>query len=369
MSGFLFVYDSVIKIRYNNTGGYMRPFKIILSCIALIVSAIIVWSVHSGNQKTTISHGPTATAAPATIGDSDVLADAWIYPDDPKALTQLQKIGRLQAARIEFLHVADDGTLEQYDQSADYPNGYSAENVALLKKHSNEQYITVSGLFDGTQKAIENKQTIPKIVALANKTDFNVELDWEDFGSWTPTYCAHYKAFVTQLRQALQASGKKLAIDGPAIHDQVSQDWYQWKYEELTPLVDQVVMMVYDNQYDEGAGTGIAPEQWSLDCMAWLKQKAGTHKAIVGVAAYGYIGDTATNRIAVNTSQEVARRAQVLSVSRTADEELKAHRGTQFYVYADGRTMTTRLHQVEQSGFKHLSVWSLGSNPWFPEAE
>lgn len=342
----------------------MKIVKITLAMCALIVSCFIVNDVYSGDKKP-MPNTSVAEVAAAPLPGSKVLADAWIYPDDPKSFPKLKEVGQVNAVKIEFLHVNDDGTLEQLDQSEDYPNGYSPENVAFVKEHSREQYITVSGLFDGTQQAMDDPATIPTIVALANKTDFNVELDWEEFGSWTDDYYTNYKQFVKDLRRELQKTDKKLMIDGPAIHDQTSQDWYKWKYEELAPLVDYVVMMVYDNQFDEGAGSAIAPRQWSLDSMQWLKEKAGK-KAIAGIAAYGYTADESRNRMASNTSEQVARLARGAEVVRTADGELKAQSGDHHYVYSDKTTMMLRLDQVEESGLNRLSVWSLGSNPWFP---
>lgn len=303
-------------------------------------------------------------AAPVYVAGTRVMAEAWIYPDDPKSFEQLEKVGPVQAVKIEFLHINDDGTVRQIDESDDSPNGYSQKNVDFLKRHSNEQYITVSGLYDGTNMAMDDHKTVFAIANLADKTGFNVELDWEDYGSWTPEYYKKYKSFITKLRTKLHESGKKLTIDGPAINDQTSQDWYQWKYEELAPLVDNVVMMVYDSQFDTGVGGAVAPKQWSADSIQWLHDKAGG-KGIVGIASHGYIGDRATNHIAVNNSESIARRARGLAIERTPDGELQAMRDDTLYVYADVRTMQMRLRQVEAAGFNRLSVWSIGSNPWF----
>ena len=98
--------------------------------------------------------------------------------------------------------------------------------------------------------------------------------------------------------------------------------------------------------------------------MQWLHDKAG-RKGIVGIASHGYSGDRQTNHIAVNNSDNIARRAKGLAIERTADGELQAVRDDTVYVYADERTMQMRLGQVQEAGFKRLSVWSIGSNPWF----
>lgn len=295
------------------------------------------------------------------------LLDAWMYPDEPRAQDALQNTPNIHALKAEFFHVKDDGWVERIDQSPQTPNGYSPELAALIKRHSREQYITVSATMDASTKAMRNPNTIPRLLSLAEKTGFGIELDWEEYGRWTPEYYHNYKDFLRELRPALQAKGLKLMIDGPPIYDSTSQSWYQWKYEELSDLTDEIVMMVYDNQFDTGVGGSIAPGPWSLDCMSWLKDKTDG-KGIAGVAAYGYRGQYDSGRITVNTSDTISRLVGAsLDIIRNDDGELTADDGTTFYAYADEQTMQTRRSQVQQSGLQRLSVWSLGSNPWFPD--
>ncbi len=292
------------------------------------------------------------------------LYDAWVYPDAPGAMQTLRSAGNINAIKAEFLHVNDDGSLEQITKSESAPNGYSPDNVAFMKRYSREQYVTVSGTVQGTEQAMRDRKTITGMADMANKTGFGIELDWEEYGQWTPEYYRSYKTFVTRLATELHADGHRLIIDGPPIYDQSSQAWYQWKYEELAPLVDSIVMMIYDNQYDMGVGTSIAPKNWSLDCMQWLKRTAGD-KGTAGIAAYGYSGNKDTGRIAVNSSTHIRRQIGSLNIDRNSDGELVATSGQNFYAYADQQTLQTRLGQVKQSDIGRLSVWSLGDNPWF----
>lgn len=343
----------------------MQKLALTICSAVMLCSGVIIGQPSTPSPNPLPKIPPNETNKITFIPGTKVMADAWIYPDDQHSFKKLEEVGRVQAVKIEFLHVEDDGSLHEIIANEESPNGYSLQNVALIKQHSNQQFVTISGMMDGTSAAMEDSDTIPTIVAMAQKTGFNIELDWEGYGAWTSEYYQQYKKFVGDLRKSLNTKGKKLAIDGPPIPDQASQNWYEWKYEELTPLVDQIVMMVYDNHYDHGPGAAIAPKQWSLDCMEWLKQKSGTKKGVVGVASHGYAGNRIDGQIQTNTSNFVARRAQGVTSSRTADGELLAARPSWYFVYADERTMQTRLEQVQQSGFNRLSVWSLGSNPWF----
>lgn len=365
---------------------YIRTMIVLTGCI--LFAAVSLVHVKTGQLSTKLQKVAALSAqeqVPDDTSDGDVLGtqiendspdaaanqinapllyDAWMYPDAPGAMQALRTAGNINALKAEFLHINDDGDLEQILQTESTPNGYSADNVAQIKKYSHAQFITVSGTMQGTEQAMRDPQTISGIVDMANKTGFGVELDWEEFGQWSPEYYQNYKTFVRQLASRLHATGHRLAIDGPPIYDASSQSWYQWKYEELAPLVDSVVMMVYDNQYDMGVGSSIAPQSWSLDCMEWLKRTAGS-KAVVGVAAYGYSGDRNSGRIAVNTSNQIRRRAGSLHITRNADGELVASHAQSFYSFADQQTLDVRRAQVQKSGIHRLSVWSLGDNPWF----
>jgi len=338
----------------------------VLQNIMLTVSAVALVASLSPAQAIIHDFGGSS-AHMKTVSGSTIAADAWVYPAEPKALETLKRTKSIQAVKAEFLHIGDDGSVEQINQSREMPNGYSPSVVDTIKDHSNEQYITVSGSLDGTTATMDQSdETISKMVALANKTDFGIELDWEDFGQWDKAYYTHYKQFVQKLASVLHDHGHKLMIDGPPIYDETSQSWYQWRYEELQPLVDGIVMMAYDNQFDTGVGNSIAPDDWTKQCLQWLSEKTDG-KGIAGVAAYGYSGNSGDNRIAVNTSDEIKRRAGDARFTRNKDGELTAERNGTFYDYADKQTMDVRLKQVEESGLSRASVWSLGSNPWFKE--
>ncbi|HKR82023.1 MAG TPA: glycosyl hydrolase family 18 protein [Candidatus Saccharimonadales bacterium] len=315
------------------------------------------------NIQTTSDNTPAASLA-----DTDMTYDTWIYPDAPNALQALQDGRHIDTVKAEFLHVNDDGTLEQINQSEVTPNGYSPANVAIMSQHSRQQYITVSGTMAGTAVAMQNSaQTIQTMVNLANKAGFGIELDWEEFGQWTPEYYTNLKSFLRDLKRTLHENGHNLMIDGPPIYDQNSQNWYQWKYEELAPLADQIVMMAYDNQYDTGAGNSIAPTDWFRSCLTWLRAKTGD-KAVAGIASYGYSADRQTNRMSVLGSDTIIRRLRTLGsppATRNSDGELTYESGGTFYDYSDKQTMDTRLRLVQESGITRLSVWSLGDNPWF----
>lgn len=326
-----------------------------------VVTAVVVKKVFAQPQ---LSNDPMQNVQNILVSPGEPVRDAWIYPDAPGALDMLRNGLQLFAIKAEFLTIAEDGALKQINESEEAPNGYSEQNMMLFREHSQRQYVTISGRMAGTQAAMQNPQTIPQIVAFADKANVDVELDWEEFGQWSPAYYQQFKTFLGELHGQLNARGHQLMVDGPPIFNAESQSWYQWKYEEIAPLTDSVVMMIYDNQYDYGAGEAIAPEDWSLACMHWLKQKTDG-KGIAGIASYGYSGTKGSWDINVQSSDMIKNILNGAVVSRNADGELVAQLGDTFYTFADEKTMQKRLEQVKQAGIKRLSVWSLGGNPWF----
>lgn len=287
----------------------------------------------------------------------DILYDAWVYPEATGVIDELKDGREIYAIKTEFLTIGAHGVLNQINATKTRPNGYSLENVALLKKYSIEQYITVScndiknGLIASAQ---DNIDFMVKMVKDCGFT--GIELDWEGYGEWTDQDYKSYLDFISRLQVALSKQGFKLMVCGPPIWNVVSQNWYKWKYEEVAPLVDKVVMMVYDNQYDEGVGSSVQPHQWALDCMQWLQDKTGD-KGIVGIPSYGYKG----SKIVTLPSRDL----QKLSPKRNADGELTKTVNGVFYDWSDVQTMKLRLDRVKISGIKRLSVWHLGGCPWF----
>lgn len=359
----------------------VQKFMLLMASAATVLS-LPVMALASGAQlaldpSILKSHTSSISVAPgdvtsqmSTTADQTMQYDAWLYPDAPGALDQLAKIGNVHVVRAEFLRINDDGSVKQINQDSSNPNGYSSEVVHTIAAHSDRRYITVSGGVEGTTLAMRNPATITKMVDLANKIHFGIELDWEGYGSWTPEYYQQYKTFVQKLADVLHANKHFLILTGPPICDATSQSWYQWRYEDLAPIANYLTMMIYDNQYDAGVGGSIAPRDWSQTCLNWLKDNAGD-KGIPGIAAYGYKGNLDTGRITVNTSSFVANllHAQLVNnvtppAIRNADGEMTRTVGDTFYDYSDKTTVQIRVSQAQATGFSRVSIWSLGGNPW-----
>lgn len=88
-----------------------------------------------------------------------------------------------------------------------------------------------------------------------------------------------YVGFISKLSSALKASQLKLSIDVPAEDE-------AFDYDKLTDLADYMIVMMYDEHYEEGEAGPIASEQWFEETLD--KLNIPEDKLVVSVGSYGY---------------------------------------------------------------------------------
>src|SRR5450755_255406 len=267
----------------------MRKFlriALVIAAMLLILSLIISLVIRGLHTMTPVPH-----------------IQAWVYPGDPacSASTEMADGRTIDTLKPQYFTLNDSGTLTQITSGC---NSYSVENAALVKAHSRQQFVTISGSIAGIGQLANSHALVSTfaltLTAFLNTTHFTgIELDIEDYSSWTPAQYTSYKNVVTVLGDALHAGGYQLMLDGPVIFNATYQGYYQWKYEDFNALpVDHLVSMCYDLQYDNGAGTPVASFADITGCCNWMLREVSDHsKIIIGLNSYGYHGapNTYTN--------------------------------------------------------------------------
>jgi len=253
-------------------------------------------------------------------------------------------------------------------------NAYSAANVALVKAHSSQQYVTVSGDITGLSALTANVELedtfVGTMLAFLHTSGFSgIEIDFEGFGSWKPQQYGTYKAFLVTLGNALHARGYKLMVDGPAISDATYQSYYLWKWEDFDkiPQVDYLVSMAYDYQADQGAGNPVAPLAWITAICQWMTSRITDHgRIIIGLNSYGYHSQTGSYSVTQNTYEQSRSLPGFSSARRDtmSGEMMWALNGTS-YDYSDSTTLDLKLQAVQSAGITAVSVWALPGNQWF----
>lgn len=245
-------------------------------------------------------------------------AQAWMFP----AATQYDATAEISDGRFTyilkpqyfFVTTGAVGTLTQMNAGGTYPaNGYSVANAALVKKYSTKQFVTVSCNDAGDMDAICGSGTnttavINQLISFLQANSFTgVDLDWENFtvSGCTTTQYAHFLTFSSALATAFHAVGLQTMVTFSAINNlngvpfsdgESNQASYRFKYEDMVPYFDFIVMQGYDEMFGYGAGTSISPNAFLTANCAWLLSKVPVAQAVMGLPAYGYYGsDTSFN--------------------------------------------------------------------------
>ena len=317
---------------------------------------------------------PPANPSVALTGHPEIMA--WIYPGGQScgAKTEYSDGRKIDVLKAEYYTINDSGQLVQITENKGACNGYSAANVASLKKYSKEQYATVSSSYSVSMdtfltaalKDNTDINTLVNFVVANNMT--GIELDFEDFGGWTGPIYSNYKQFVTELGNALHGKNKKLIVDGPATSNAVEESWYVWRYADFNTLpVDRLVVMTYDYQYDQGPGQPVAPIAWLQNTIKWtLGRFPNKAKLSIGIPSYGYKGTIGTQKFSLLTYSQIKNEPGFSTAQRDpASFEMTWQNGNNVYFYQDGVSMTKKLQAIQSAGINSVSVWHLGGNLWF----
>ena len=304
---------------------------------------------------------------------------AWIYPGSPahNADEEYRDGRKIHVLKPEYYTVNQYGNLMRLTVSNAGENAYSAANAANVKAYSQEQYVTVSAnqaamsaLVRSSTKRTSAKNTLVSFVRTIGFT--GVELDWEGYGEWTATDYTNYKTFVKLLGNALHMYGKKLIVDGPPIGNTTEQSYYRWRYEDFEFLpVNQVVVMAYDANSDDGAGTPVSPAWWMRDIAQWvLARISNPDRIAIGIPAYGYHGPTGGWNITIDTKAQSALFPRYTAATRDPESyEMRWTYNGISYFFQDTTSLNFKRQLLEDEGIRHVSVWHLGGNAWFTGTE
>ncbi len=270
---------------------------------------------------------------------------------------------------------------------------YTAANALLCVQNSNYQYVNVSSGQANMATLCANPtlraNAITALMSFLGTTGFNggYEVDFEGFGGWTSGEYADYKTFLAEFRTALNAAGYKLMVDAPPIWNDSgtvdpgspyewrtrdSQGYYEFKYEEISPLCDYIVPMAYDYEFDLGSGAPNQPLIWLEDIIKWGKLKVYPNsKIVIGLPAAGSSGPEPagsypiTNNLVFNALSRIdgfsgAQRA--LTGAPDDSGELIWSDGTDIYSAIDDTAIMLKVNRALAMGINSYSMWFCGYN-------
>ncbi len=317
----------------------------------------------------------TTMPSPTTpVPASALTLMAWLYPSEPgcNASVEYRDGRQIDILKPEFFTINGGGSLQLITAGEASCNGYSPNFVTELKQYSKQQFVTISSASTEDMdiflaRALASDTDIKTLVDfVVNNNLTGIELDFEDFGGWSAQSYTNYKTFVTRLGTALQAKGKQLMLDGPAIADNTEQAWFLWRYEDFVNLpVDTIVVMLYDYQFDHGTGQPIAPLDWMKQVILRTTTKFPASRLSIGIPSYGYEGIVG-KRPFIRTYDQLKNKPGFTTASRdTRSGERTWKNGTTIYFYQDSESLRQKIAVVEASGVRSVSIWHLGGNQWF----
>lgn len=351
--------------------------------------ALTVTGVVACTVTTLLACTASVPAGASSSATSGVQLQTWLYPGSAGDSTCTAKSeyadNRVKdgALNPEYWSVNSNGSVTLETTAGGTCNTYSAANVADLKAHSAYQYPTLSGMTTADVHALVKSKgartaAVSKVTSLVTDAGLSgVDVDLEDYWSWSSADFTNYKTFLGQLATALHAKGKRLQVDAPAMTEDAS--FYDYAAVVATG-VDDLVIMAYDEEFDTAAGARCLP----ISPYAWLKKVTTYAQSevpdpshlIIGLPSYGYSAPDPCdlNSVTGNIQFSAMKQSPGFSTDPATVEsrrdpssgEIRWTSGGTLYDYVDSTAMDRKLAVLRSLGVTKVSVWSLGGgNPWF----
>jgi cellulose synthase/poly-beta-1,6-N-acetylglucosamine synthase-like glycosyltransferase/peptidoglycan/xylan/chitin deacetylase (PgdA/CDA1 family)/spore germination protein YaaH len=243
--------------------------------------------------------------------------------------------------------------------------------LALIKKEAPGKPIfpmiqnSVEGKWDGVALAkwladpAKRAQHLKDIVAFL---EFN-ELQGltVDFESVPESAQADLKTFLKEMRDAFKPRGWSILLTVPF-------DDPSWDYVGYSHIVDYMVLMAYDEHWEEGASGSIAGQSWFENLLDKRMKELDPDHTIIALGGYGY--DWAKGKQAEDlTFQDVTRLARSTNADIDFDPDAenphftyKDKHGVPHDVwFLDGVTAFNEVHASDIYRPVGYAVWRLGS--------
>ncbi|MEC3994841.1 glycosyl hydrolase family 18 protein [Actinacidiphila sp. DG2A-62] len=372
------------------------------ACTAALAGAMAAGAVTPDHHGATGRAADSATAGRARTqpvaphrtpahrsAASGVQLETWLYPggagDSTCTAASEYADGRVAngALKPEYWSVDGSGAVTLETTAGGVCNTYSAAGLADLKAHSAYQYPTVSAMTTADVHALVSSSS-KRTAAVTQLTDFTVQhdvdgvdVDMEDYWSWSAADLTNYEKFLKQLATSLHAQGKKLLVDAPAMTEDA--DFYDYAAVSAQG-VDELEIMAYDEEFDTAPGARclpITPLNWLGDVTRYAQSKVPDHnRLVIALPSYGISApdpcdlDDVTGNIQYSDmakSPGFSTDPATVAARRDASSgEIRWVSGGRLYDYVDTTALDRKLAVLTSLGVTRVSVWSLGGgNPWF----
>jgi spore germination protein YaaH len=288
---------------------------------------------------------------------------AWIYPSFPATnVPQWLETYSPDVISVELFTLNERGL----QLITDPVNGFTPGNMAIYRKIP-EVYTTLSCKnMDAMRRLYASPgRVITRLVNFCVRNKLaGVDVNFENFRSWTVEDYSGFKNFIRRLGAALHRHGLKLCVVGPTWYfNPRDGNPFVFKYEELVEIreIDTITVMKYDVQFDLGAGTSITPLEWGRYWLDYLVEVVGLEKLCVGLPNYSYTGKEGEWDITLLTMDQVRERGIYEGAVRNEDGELvKRYGDGMVCVINDAKSLEMKVDLVKSFGVDKISLWHGG---------
>ncbi|NLG68782.1 MAG: LysM peptidoglycan-binding domain-containing protein [Firmicutes bacterium] len=215
--------------------------------------------------------------------------------------------------------------------------------------------------------ATAQARALDQITRLVTEAGYDgVQIDLENVD---PAQRQLFTQFLQRLAERLRPSGATLSIAVPAkTWDDPNNGWSgAFDYRAIGQVVDQVVLMTYDEHWITSGAGPIASMPWVSDVVRYASQTIPTHKLLVGIAGYGYDWPSTGGMATMLKASDAVRLAQQKGVPILWD----AGAQVPYFSYAEnGVTRVVYFENAESARYKlqligrhdlgGMALWRLG---------
>ncbi|MBN8847612.1 MULTISPECIES: glycosyltransferase [unclassified Sphingomonas] len=200
------------------------------------------------------------------------------------------------------------------------------------------------------------KAAIQRLVAfVADQHAAGLVMDYENL---PPEVLPAYVSFLAQLNKALPESAT-LAVTVPAGEP-------EWRLASFARVVDNVILMAYDEHWQSGKAGPIASQPWFVQVVEDALRQVGHDKLIVALGSYGYDWhDDSADAMSVGEAWLAARNADTpVTFDPASGNAGYAYNqdGTQHQIWMlDAATSWNQFVALRRLGIVNIAMWRIGT--------